>query len=265
MSRSSSSIRLKARLFSAAASRAISASPARSTRGTRRSSAAISSRSSRTAWAGVTAMNDRRANRSRNARHSRSRRRSCSGSSCQRLDSSPSSRSMSIGRMDTSLARWTMLTGPRRNLSWDLPGRALVRAKAERAAELRKAGCDASSIRRRESSGRNTQRRRFLYIEPRNPALSPPASEQCSRPSCGCAPTGPFRPSIGVSLKNPSNVDRSADLLHSTGRLRLRADRESNARAGGVSRWRALEHKQFRALTAAPRRQSRSKGDITSC
>jgi hypothetical protein len=42
--------RAKALDLSAAASRAIDASPARSTRGTRRSSAATSSRSSRTSW-----------------------------------------------------------------------------------------------------------------------------------------------------------------------------------------------------------------------
>src|SRR5689334_8990985 len=53
---SSSSIRFIARVLSSCASRAMAASPARSTRGTRRSSAAMSSSSSRTASVVVTAI-----------------------------------------------------------------------------------------------------------------------------------------------------------------------------------------------------------------
>lgn len=89
-SRSSSSIRCKARALSAAASRAIAASPARRTCGTRRSSAAMSSSSSRTALLGVIAVEAHDAHRSQSVTHSILRRTSCTASSCLRRGSSSS-------------------------------------------------------------------------------------------------------------------------------------------------------------------------------
>ena len=61
-------------------------------------------------------------------------------------------------------------------------------------------------------------------------------------------------------MKDPSNTRRSTS-IHGITRALVPADRVRKAPrcTGRVSRWRALEHEQFRALVAAPSDQGRSK------
>ena len=67
-------------------------------------------------------------------------------------------------------------------------------------------------------------------------------------------------------MKDPSNIRRSPS-IH--GRMRvLRAGDDvpkPRRRPVNLSRWRALEHEQFRALVAAPPDEGRSKGGSRPC
>ena len=85
--RSSSAMRFNARALSSAASRAMAISPARSTCGTRRSSAAIKSSSPRTAGVRVNAIGARPADRPVTATRSTRLRTSCIASSSRRRES----------------------------------------------------------------------------------------------------------------------------------------------------------------------------------
>jgi hypothetical protein len=66
-------------------------------------------------------------------------------------------------------------------------------------------------------------------------------------------------------MKDPSNVRCSTSIQGIT-RALVPANRVGKVRRrAGLSRWRALEHKEFRALVAAPKHQDRSKGGSRSC
>jgi heme-degrading monooxygenase HmoA len=60
-------------------------------------------------------------------------------------------------------------------------------------------------------------------------------------------------------MKDPSNIRRSTSIHGITPAL-VPADRAGKARRRvSVSRWRALEDEQFRALVASPKHQNGSK------
>jgi hypothetical protein len=66
-------------------------------------------------------------------------------------------------------------------------------------------------------------------------------------------------------MKDLSKITRSTSIHGLTGR-RLATDRVGKMpRCAGLSRWRALENGQFRALVAAPQHQNRFKGGARSC
>ena len=145
VSRSSSAIRSRALALSAAASRAIDVSPARSIRGTRRSRAAISSSRSRTIRFCFTAISAGRTVAAATSTHSRSRRNSCTASSCRRPESSRSSRLRPIGKPDTTpVSRERALS---LNFSRALLRGALVRAGGQNGRRAQESRRDASSIR----------------------------------------------------------------------------------------------------------------------
>ena len=101
---SSSARRFRAFDLSAAASRAIEASPARSTRGTRRSSAAISSWRSRTSRASLWVISPLHGGARHDATHSTPRRSPCSANSCWSRGSSRSSQSTASSMPDSGRA-----------------------------------------------------------------------------------------------------------------------------------------------------------------
>ena len=100
----SSANRLTAFARNAAASRAITASPARSTRDTRRSSAAISSSSVRMSSSVVTAIDSLRRARCSAGRHSRLHRSHHTASMCSCRDYALWSKSQTTGTPDTQSA-----------------------------------------------------------------------------------------------------------------------------------------------------------------
>jgi hypothetical protein len=65
-------------------------------------------------------------------------------------------------------------------------------------------------------------------------------------------------------MKNPSNRRRSTPLHDITRALAPAARRGKTRRRVGLSRWKALEHEQFRALIAPPALHARSKGGSRS-
>lgn len=65
-------------------------------------------------------------------------------------------------------------------------------------------------------------------------------------------------------MKDSSNVRRSTSKRAVT-RARNRADRLGKTqRSVSVSRWRALEHEQFRALVASPREPDQSNEGLSA-
>jgi hypothetical protein len=110
----------------------------------------------------------------------------------------------------------------------------------------------------------NMRRHRIMYSGSRKTALSPPAFEQCPV-FRGCAPTGPLRPRIGAHLKRPPNLHLSLQRRQGKRLSSLPGGVTAPPRGKGMSRWRALEREQFRALIASPFSQDRPEGGSKSC